>query len=51
MRAALFAQDRADIGEAVKAVARNMAKPAVGAWRDLKHLGRHLRGNPNAVLR
>ena len=51
MRAAFLAQDRADIGEAVKGLARSMARPTAGSWRDLKHLGRYLIGKPNVVLR
>ena len=51
MRAAFLAQDRGDIGEAVKCLARSMAKPTAGAWRDLKHLGKYLLGKPSVVLR
>ena len=50
MRATFLSQDRADIGETVKVLARNIAKPTAGAWRDLQHLGRYLIGKPNVVL-
>ena len=42
MRAAFLAQDRADIGEAIKTLARSMSRPTAGAWRYLKHLARDL---------
>lgn len=51
MRAASLVQDRGDIGEAVKGLARSMAKTTAGAWKDLKHLGRFSFGKPNVVLR
>ena len=51
MRAAFLAQDRADIGEATKTLARSMSRPTAGAWRDLKHLARYLLGRPSVVLR
>ena len=51
MRAAFLAQDRADIGEATKTLARSMSRPTAGAWRDLKHFARYLLGRPNVVLR
>ena len=50
MRAAFLAQDRADIGEAVKGLTSSVAIPTAGSWRDLKHLGRNLIGKPNVVL-
>ena len=50
-RAAFLAQDRADIGEATKTLARSMSRPTAGSRRDLKHLARYLLGKPNVVSR
>ena len=35
-RLSFLAQDRTDLGEAVKCLARSMAKPTGGSLRDLK---------------
>ena len=51
MRAAFLAQDRADIGDAVRSLAQGMANPNRSHWEDLKHLGRYLKGAMNVVLR
>ena len=50
MRAAFLAQDRADIGEAVKSLAQFMSKPTMSALADLKHLGRYLAGTQDMCL-
>ncbi len=49
MRASYLAQDRGDIAEAVKSLARRMSAPTEANFRDLKRLGRYLRGKPRAV--
>ena len=49
MRAAFLAQDRPDIAEATKSLARHMKAPNEAAWSDLKRLGRYLRGKPRLV--
>ena len=49
MRAAFLAQDRPDIAEATKSLARHMKAPNEAAWADLKRLGRYLRGKPRLV--
>ena len=51
MRAAFLAQDRADIGDAVRSLAQGMATPTQSHWEDLKHMGRYLSGNRNVVMR
>ena len=43
-RANYLAQDRADIGFAVKELCRKMAKPTVSDWEALERLGRYLLG-------
>ena len=48
MRAAYLAQDRADLGEAVKALSRHMKEPNARDLQDLKKLGRYLKGRPRA---
>ena len=48
-RANYMAQDRADTQFAVKEVCRGMTNPTMGHWRQLKRLGRYLRGRPRAV--
>ena len=42
MRLSYFSQDRADLGEPVKCLARSMAKPTAGSLRDLKKVARYL---------
>ena len=49
MRAAFLAQDRPDIAEATKSLARHMKEPTEFAWADLKRLVRYLRGNPRLI--
>ena len=49
MRAAFLAQDRPDIAEATKSLARHMKAPNEAAWADWKRLGRYLRGKPRLV--
>lgn len=49
MRAAFLAQDRPDIAEATKSLARHMKTPNESAYNDLKRLGRYLRGRPRLV--
>ena len=49
MRAAFLAQDRPDIAEATKSLARHMKAPHEAAWSDLKRLGRYLSGKPRLV--
>ena len=45
VRAAFLAQDRPDIAEATKSLARHMKAPRESAFNDLKGLGRYLRGD------
>ena len=49
-RANYLAQDRSDIGFAVKELSRSMAKPTECDMAKLKRLGRYLKGCPRAVL-
>ncbi|CAE7372762.1 GIP, partial [Symbiodinium sp. CCMP2592] len=49
MRAAFLAQDRPDIAEATKSLARHMKEPTEFAWADLKRFVRYLRGNPRLM--
>ena len=49
MRAAFLAQDRPDIAEATKSLARNMKAPTDASWSDLKRLGRYLLGKKRLV--
>eukprot|EP00435_Cladocopium_sp_Y103_P036481 s3436_g9.t1 len=49
MRAAFLAQDRPDIAEATKCLARHMKTPHETAFNDLKRLVRYLRGRPRLV--
>ena len=51
MRASFVAQDRADLGEAVKRLAQHMSKPTVAAMEELKRLGRYLKGQRSVALR
>ncbi|CAK0904033.1 unnamed protein product, partial [Prorocentrum cordatum] len=50
MRASFLAQDRHDIGEAVKTLAQRMAKPTEEAMQELKRLGRYLVHRPYVSL-
>jgi len=49
MRAAYLAQDRPDLGEAVKCRARNMQDPREDHWQELKRLGRYVKQRPRCV--
>ena len=51
MRASFLSQDRADLGEAVKSLAQQMAKPTASSLEDLKRLGRYLKGRPDMAIR
>ena len=51
MRASYLSQDRADIAEAVKNLARKMKEPNEEDVKDLKRLGRYLKGCPRVVTR
>ena len=51
MRAAFLAQDRPDLGEAVKSLSQQMARPSRSSWEDLKRLGRYLLGRPSVAVR
>ena len=46
MRCAYLAQDRVDISEAVKCLARAMSKPRAGHMTHLKRVARYLKGVP-----
>ena len=46
MRCAYLAQDRADISEAIKCLARGMSKPRTGHMIQLKRVARNLKGVP-----
>ena len=46
MRCAYLAQDRADISEAIKCLARGMSKPRFGHMIQLKRVARYLKGVP-----
>ena len=46
-----IAQDRADIGYAVKEVSRDMAKPTLRTVQRVKRLGRYIKGQPPCVLK
>ena len=50
MRASYLSQDRADISEAVKCLARSMAKPREASMQELNRLARYLKGRPRCVL-
>ena len=50
MRLSFLAQDRADLGEPVKCLARSMAKPTLGSLRDLKKVARYLFETKHMVL-
>ena len=46
VRCAYLAQDRADIFEAIKCLARGMSKPRIGHMMQLKRVARYLKGVP-----
>jgi len=49
MRAAYLAQDRPDLGECCKGLARHMQQPTEAAWNRLKRLGRYLKRYPSLI--
>ena len=49
MRAQFLAQDRADLGEAVKSLTRKMRPPTDADMKDMKRLARYLVGRPRVV--
>ena len=51
MRASFLSQDRADLGESVKALAQGMAAPARAHLQALKRLGRYLLHRPTVAVR
>jgi len=51
MRGSFLSQDRGDIGEAIKSLAQQMARPTKSSMEDLKRLGRYLKGRPSMALR
>ena len=46
MRCAYLAQDRVDISEAIKCLARGMSKPRTGHMIQLKRVARYFKGVP-----
>ena len=46
MRCAYLAQDRADISEAIKYLARGMSKPRTGHMMQFKRVARYVKGVP-----
>ena len=50
MRCACLAQDRVDIYEAIKCLARAMWKPKAGQMKQLKRVARYLKGVPRTAL-
>ena len=50
MRCAHLAQDRVDICEAIKCLARAMSKPRAGHMAQLKRVARYLKGVPRKAL-
>ena len=50
MRLSYLSQDRADLGEPVKCLARSMAKPTPGSLRDLKKVARYLLGTKHMAF-
>ena len=50
MRCAYFAQDRVDISEAIKCLARAISKPKAGHMMQLKRVARYLKGVPRKAL-
>ena len=51
MRASYVAQDRPDISETVKCLARRMHQPTESDYQDLKRLVRFLKGRPRVLLK
>eukprot|EP00971_Amphidinium_carterae_P045075 886811-Amphidinium_carterae.1 len=51
MRAAYLGQDRVDISEAVKCLAKAMSSPREGHLMQLKRLARYLKSQPACILR
>jgi hypothetical protein len=51
MRGSYLAQDRTDLCESVKNLARSMQAPTQADLQDLKHFGRYLKGCPRVVWR
>lgn len=49
MRRAYLSQDRVDLCESVKSLARFMSAPTEHSWSKLKRLGRYLKGSPRVV--
>ena len=50
VRASYLSQDPTDISEAVKCLARHMAKPTEASMVQAKRLARHLKAKPRCVL-
>ena len=50
MRCADLAQDRVDISEAIKCLARAMSKPKAGHMTQMKRVARYLKGVPRKAL-
>ena len=50
MRCAYLAQDRVDISEAIKCLARAMSKPKAGHMTQLQRVARYLKGVPRKAL-
>ena len=50
MRCAYLAQDRVDISEAIKCLARSMSKPKAGHMTQLKRVARYVKGVPRKAL-
>ena len=50
MRCAYLAQDRVDISEAIKCLARAMSKPKAGHTTQLKRVARYLKGVPRKAM-
>ena len=50
-RASDLAGDRTDLMYAVKEICRSMANPTVGAWKEIKRLGRYLQGSARIAVK
>ena len=50
MRCAYLAQERVDISEVIKCLARAMSKPKAGHMTQLKRVARYLKGVPRKAL-
>ena len=50
MRCAYLEEDRVDISEAIKCLARAMSKPKAGHMTQLKRVARYLKGVPRKAL-